>query len=269
MKISVILSTYNAPQLLEKVLAGYARQTAAEFEIVIADDGSTDETRRMLEASGSRSRVPIRHVWHDDQGFRKCAILNRAIEAASGDYLVISDGDCVPWDDFVETHGRLARRGCFVSGGYCKLGFEASRALTADEVQRGRAGDVRWLLGQGPSPWRLRRLLLPRGCGPWLDRLTPTRPTWNGHNASGWKSDLVRVNGFDERMGYGGEDREMGERLVNAGIRGIQARHRAICMHLWHERGYVRQDVLRRNLEIRRATADRRADFTPYGIVKT
>ncbi len=102
-----------------------------------------------------------------------------------------------------------------------------------------------------------------------LDLLTPTRATWNGHNASGWKDDLLAVNGFDERMGYGGEDRELGERLVILGRRGRQIRHRAVVVHQWHERGYVDDEVLRANRRIRRETARARVPRTAFGIVKT
>lgn len=268
MRLSVILSTYNAPALLEKVLCGYSRQTHRDFEIVVADDGSTDETARLLERLAGELDLAIRHVWHEDDGFRKCAILNRAIGAAAADYLVFSDGDCIPRDDFLAVHARLAARGRFLSGGYFKLSREVSEALTPERV----------LAGDATAPHRLRELGTPASlrfrmrlaAGPALARLldavTPTRPSWNGHNASGWKNDLVAANGFDERMRYGGEDRELGERLVNAGLRGLQIRHRAVCVHLWHERGYVREGDLEANLAIRRETERTGAERTAYGI---
>ncbi|MFW6170004.1 MAG: hypothetical protein ACODAD_05900, partial [Planctomycetota bacterium] len=93
-----------------------------------------------------------------------------------------------------------------------------------------------------------------------------TRPTFNGHNASVWRRDLVRVNGFDERMLYGGLDRELGERLTNAGIFGKQIRHRAPCVHLHHERGYVTEWSWACNHKIRSETRRHRFTWTPYGI---
>lgn len=270
MRLTVILSTYNAPDLLEKVLAGYERQTFQDFEVVIADDGSNPAAVERIEALSKQMSFPVRHCWHEDRGFRKCEILNRAIVASHEDYLVISDGDCVPWPGFLETHVRQARPGRFLSGGYFMMSRELSEALTVADIRADRAANLRWLRSHGlESSWRARRLTAGRRWATCLDRLTPTRPSWNGHNASGWKADLLAVNGFDERMGYGGEDRELGERLVHSGISGYQVRHRAICMHLWHERGYVRDDVLRGNREIRDETARTRSRFTPYGIVKT
>jgi GT2 family glycosyltransferase len=267
MHLSVILSTFNSVDLLSKALAGYERQTYRDFELLVADDGSDEQTRECLEELGRRHSFPIRHVWHEDRGFRKCTILNRAIAAASGEYLVLSDGDCVPWATFLAVHAELARPGRFLSGGYFKMNQEARARITVGDILAGRVEDLLWLHGRGlRASWRLLRLKAGRTVGRGLDSLTPTRPSWNGHNASGWKRDLLQVNGFDERMGWGGEDRELGERLVHLGLQAHQIRHRAICLHLWHERGYVDQEVLKENRRIRLETARRRAAYTPYGI---
>ena len=109
MRTSVVLSTYNSPNWLEKVLWGYAAQTVRPDEIVVADDGSTDETRERLELLRRATQLNIQHVWHEDRGFRKCTILNRAIDAAEGDYLIFSDGDCISRADFVAVHKQHAR----------------------------------------------------------------------------------------------------------------------------------------------------------------
>jgi len=269
MRISVILSTYNAPRLLELVLHGYGRQDHSDFELVIADDGSTEETAQLIERLGRQLKLSTRHVWHEDSGFRKCTILNKAIEACDADYLVFSDGDCIPRRDFLSVHAERCEPGYFVSGGYFKLSREISEAITTEDVTQGRATDVGFLRGRGLrwSPKNIRLSAGPR-LAPVLDSLTSTRPTWNGHNASGWREDILRANGFDERMKYGGEDRELGERLINSGIRARQIRHRAICVHLWHERGYVRSEEIEANREIRRVTARDSTTTTPYGIVK-
>ncbi|MYG18810.1 MAG: hypothetical protein F4208_04395 [Gemmatimonadales bacterium] len=114
----------------------------------------------------------------------------------------------------------------------------------------------------------------------WLDRLTTTRATWNGHNASAWKTDLLRVNGFDERMTYPVEDRELGERLRNAGVRPIQARHRAVCAHVEHDRPWLDPEAQARNERLRAETRGvprplrifpglaRGRDWTEHGIRK-
>lgn len=269
MRISVILSTYNAPEWLEKVLWGYAEQSRLPDEIVIADDGSTVDTRRTIARLQRTTDLKLIHVWHEDRGFRKCEILNKAIVAAEGDYLMFSDGDCIPGRDFVAAHQRLARPGWFLSGGLVRLPMDLSRRITIDDIVSGRAHSLRWLVRHGlPINSKCLMVAAPRKIGSLLDGVTTTRATWNGHNASGWKSDLVYVNGFDERMGWGGEDRELGERLVNAGVRARQIRHRAVCVHLDHPRGYVDQQVVGWNRSHRQIVRGEKIDWTDYGLQK-
>ncbi len=268
MKLSVILSTYEAPEWLEKVLWGYLNQSYRDFELVVADDGSTEETERVIRRY-SGCGIKIRHVWEPDRGFRKSRILNRAIAAAGADYLVFSDGDCIPRADFLAVHAALAAKGRFLSGGYVKLPLKVSRAVTRTDVETGHAFSVPWLRSRGVRNLRrTAKLAVPAYAAAAADRLTTTKPTWNGHNASGWRRDLVAANGFDERMGYGGQDREMGERLENAGIRGRCVRYRALCVHLDHERGYAALDSTRRNKAIRRRTRRERITRTEFGIMR-
>ena len=99
-----------------------------------------------------------------------------------------------------------------------------------------------------------------------LNAITFTKPTWNGHNASGWKSDLLAVNGFNEEMQYGGEDRELGERLFNLGLKSKQIRYSAICVHLDHARGYVSEEVWKKNNDIRAFTKANKVIKTTSGI---
>ena len=269
MHLSVVLSTYQSPEWLEKVLWGYLNQRHRDFELVIADDGSTEETAGMVARYADRG-ISMRHIWHKDGGFRKSRILNRAIVAARGDYLVFSDGDCIPRADFLAVHAALATKGRFLSGGYVKLSTDVSRAITRGDVEAGCAFSVPWIRSRGGRGGRrMAKLAVPSFAAATADRLTTTRPTWNGHNASGWRADIVAVNGFDERMAYGGQDRELGERLDNAGVRGYGIRYRAICVHLDHDRGYANLESIRKNKAIRRHTWSKRVTWTPFGIDKS
>lgn len=264
---SVIISTYNQPAWLEKVLWGYAAQDRHDFELLVADDGSGEETRACIEALRPQLPFALQHVWQEDRGFRKCRILNRAIAASRGDYLVFSDGDCIPRADFVSAHLRLRRHGRFLSGGYIKLPPDLSARIDRGDIASGRCFELSWLRGGGlrPAPRQL-KLAVRGGLAGLLDAVVTTRPSWNGHNASGWRADLVAANGFDERMGYGGEDRELGERLENAGITGLRIRHRAVVLHLDHARGYVREEVLAANAAIRAETRRLGRVATEHGL---
>jgi glycosyltransferase involved in cell wall biosynthesis len=267
--LSVILSTYNQPLWLEKVLWGYEVQTDRRFEVIIADDGSDERTCRLIEKIKPLLSFPVRHVWHPNDGFRKCVILNKAILEASAPYLLFSDGDCIPRMDFVAVHLKYRKKGHFLSGGYFKLTLRISHEISKDDILSGKCFNINWLKSKGLQNSFKNNKLTSFG---WKEKLlnfiTTTKPTWNGHNASGWLEDILAVNGFNEQMKYGGEDREFGERLENNGIKGLQIRYSAICVHLDHSRSYKTQDAIQMNNEIRKNTRKYKLKTTPYGIVK-
>ncbi len=266
---SVIFTTYNQPDWLEKVLVGFGAQTVTDFEILVADDGSRDDTRERIAALASMLPVPVRHLWQPDDGFRKCEAMNMAIEESRADYLVFTDGDCIPRRDFLARHLSLREPGRFLSGGYHKLPMDTSLAIGADDIRDGRCFDPAWLKRHGmPNSRRNLKISVNGVAAVVLDRLSPARASWNGHNASGWKRDVLAVNGFDERMKYGGQDREFGERLENAGILGKRVRYRAIVLHLDHARGYDRPESIARNLEIREQTRRQRITWAEQGLQK-
>lgn len=254
MRISVVVSVYGRPQELELVLWGYAAQQDRDFQLVIADDGSGPEIVEVAERVARAAGLRLLHVWHADRGFRKTEILNRAIQAASGDYLVFTDGDCIPRNDLVAIHRRLAEPGRYLAGGYLKLPAEVSRSITVEDVRDGRVSDVAWLRSRGWRPGRRALRLTPSPLlGRLFDGVTPTSAHFHGNNASVHREALEAVNGFEGKMGYGGLDRALGYRLENHGVRGRQIRHRAVCLHLHHDRPYRTDEGMRRN----RALLDR------------
>ena len=269
LNISVIISTYNMPTWLEKVFWGYQNQTSNNFELVIADDGSGDETRSLIDEYREKTNLDIQHVWHEDDGFQKSKILNKAIVAAKGNYLIFSDGDCIPRKDFVEVHAAKAEIGYFLSGGYFKLPMSTSKKITREDVESGRVFNKAWLYEHGlEKTYKTLKLTATGSLENLLNKFTPTKATWNGHNASGWKEDLLHVNGFNEDMQYGGQDRELGERLFNYGLKSKQIRYSAICVHLDHKRGYKTSESMDKNKAIRRNTRINKVIKTPNGIKK-
>ena len=268
MKISVIISTYNSPQWLEKVLWGYECQTLKDFEIVIADDGSGDETRQLISRFEDNPDFGLRHVWHEDKGFRKWEIVNKAIAAATGDYLVFTDGDCIPHFRLLETHAAEAQQGRFLSGGYCKLPMTTSKAITRSDIVSKRIFSVGWLAKKGyfPSPKWLKILAMQWGIHRFLDRITPAAKTFNGNNSSCFRTDALAVNGFDKRILYGGGDREFGYRLEHSGISPKVIRYSTLCLHLDHSRGYKDQKVRERNMALIEETRADRKIRTDSGI---
>ena len=268
MKTSVILSTFNQPEWLKLTLYGYLFQADNDFQIVIADDGSGDKTREVIHEFQTTTPLSIKHVWHPDNGFQKCRILNRAIEAAESEYLILSDGDCVPRNDFIAVHKKQAEKGYFLSGGYFKLPLETSHLISEAIIAKGQCFDSTWLKANGvPKTHKLLKLAQNNILRAICNTVTPTKRTWNGHNASCWKSDAVKVNGFDERMRYGGEDVEFGYRLRHCGLKVKQIRYLAACVHLEHGRGYSNPEDLNTNLAIREFTLSNKSKITEHGIV--
>lgn len=234
--VSLVVSTYNRPDALAAVLDGCATQTDRRFEVIVADDGSTDSTRVVVEESAKRLPVPLEHVWHPDDGFRLAAIRNKGILRARGDYIVFLDGDCVPQTDFVARHRALAATGSLVTGSRILLG----EALTA-QVLDGRID----LADCGAGFWLRARLsgeankILPLFAK--LPDLAARRVDgfrWRGIkgcNLAVWADDLAKVNGFDESfVGWGHEDADLVVRLHNAGVARKNGFMATEVLHLWH-----------------------------------
>lgn len=265
--VGVIISTYNSPAWLEKVLWGYSCQSVKPDEIVIADDGSREDTRQLIERYAEV--LPIKHVWHEDRGFQKSQILNKAIVASSADYLIFTDQDCIPRRDFVAVHKEYAELGYFLSGGYFKLPMDISLALTKEDIESQRAFSLKWLMKKGLKwTFKCTKLITKRWFTRTMNCVTPRGATWNGCNASGWRSDILKTNGFNEEMQYGGQDREFGERMFNMGIKSKQIVYSAICLHLDHKRPYKTKASIAKNVAIRKNTRKSGIVETPNGIVK-
>jgi glycosyltransferase involved in cell wall biosynthesis len=235
MNTAVVVTTYNRPDALALVLEGFLAQTVHDFALLVADDGSTGETKRVVEACAARAPFALRHVWHEDRGFRAAAIRNRAVAATDADYVIFTDGDCVPSRGFVAAHLRLAERGWFLAGNRMLLARNFTTRVLAERIPLHAWTNAQWL-----GAWLRRdinRLLPLAALGDGVFRkLRPAR--WKGVktcNLSVWREDLERVNGLDESYsGWGLEDSDLVIRLLHAGVRHKSARFAAPLFHLWH-----------------------------------
>jgi glycosyltransferase involved in cell wall biosynthesis len=225
MKVSLIISTFNQPQVLAKVLDGVHRQVQLPDEMLIADDGSDDVTHELIKKFSASVTMPVHHVWQPHEGFRKTIILNQTIAQATGDYLILTDGDCVPHPRFVRDHLSLAEKGFWVQGRRCFVREEHVPNFSAEIIPAfawmltgkitGAAKGIRW-------PWSIvHRDVGQRGI--------------IGCNMAIWRSDLLAVNGYDEDyVGWGGEDSDVGTRLYHLGRLRKFVYGRAITFHLNH-----------------------------------
>ena len=226
-EVTLIISTFEQPDYLARVLAGVGRQTRAPDEVLLADDGSSDETRRVFADWAAGKPFRCEHFRQKHDGFRKARVLNEAIAKARSEYIVFLDGDTIPHEYFLADHLELAAPGRFVQG---------HRALVS---QRAAAE----FGGNGRAPGRLRALCAGQLSGAENAFRWPfAMKTWRtdlrgvrGCNFALWRADLLRVNGYNEAFtGWGREDAELVARLMNAGVRRMDVRGRALCYHLWH-----------------------------------
>jgi glycosyltransferase involved in cell wall biosynthesis len=233
--ISVVVTTYNRPDALRAVLAGLTDQFDRAFEVLVADDGSRDDTRALVEEAGRQSTVPLRHIWQEDRGFRAGAARNRATAAASGDYVIFLDGDCVPRPHFIARHRALAEPGWMVAGNRILLSESLTREVLASCAPLHRWSDAQWRAahrrGDINRTLPLRHLRLGA-----LRKAAATR--WQRVrtcNLGVWRRDLQRVNGFDEVFeGWGYEDSDLAVRLINSGVRRKEGAYATGVLHLWH-----------------------------------
>lgn len=252
--ISVVITTYNRPDALAAVVEALFAQDDKGFEIIIADDGSTNNTRDCVAALAARSPVPFRHVWQPDEGFRAAMARNRGTLAASGEYIVFLDGDCVPQRDFIARHRALMQPGFLVSGSRILLSPDLTKRVLEHHIDLGTLslgaklryrlkGDINkvlQLLARWPDVGRVRR-----------------RFSWRrikSCNLGVWRADLERVNGFDESFtGWGHEDSDLVVRLFHAGVLRKDGAFATEVLHLWHREAVRDQESSNRRVVLERA----------------
>lgn len=247
MRLALAITTYERPDALAAVLSSVSRQTAPPAEIVIADDGSGETTRSVIEGFTRASFVPVRTVSQPHEGFRAARLRNLAIASTMAEYLVFVDGDMVLHPQFIADHVRAARRGFFTQGIRANADAALTRRLLADPS-----------LPVGPATpglGTLRRAYLLHA--PALSALLRTAGnafvSVKSCNQGFWRRDLLRVNGFNEEfVGWGPEDKELCVRLAAAGVRRQTLMLGGIAVHLDHPPGA--RDALRANLGILEAT---------------
>ncbi|QQX76756.1 MULTISPECIES: glycosyltransferase family 2 protein [Aequorivita] len=228
MKTSLLISTYNWPQALELVLLSAQVQSEKPDEILIADDGSTEETKTLIDGFRKKTPYAIKHFWHEDKGFRKAIILNKAIAKATGEYIIQIDGDCIMHRDFVKDHKAMAQENAYLYGSRENIQEHYLPTLFREKK-------IAFSFFAEGIKKRTRNLRIPL-----FSRLYGTKNSiskkMRGCNVSFWKKDVVAVNGYNEEFeGWGREDSELIIRMMNNGVLGKRLRYRGIVYHIWHK----------------------------------
>ncbi|GAB3386205.1 glycosyltransferase family 2 protein [Massilia agri] len=252
--ISVVITTYNRPDALAAVVEACFMQDDKNFEIIIADDGSTANTRDTVARLAAGAPVPVKHVWQPDEGFRAAMARNRGTLAATGDYIIFLDGDCVPQRDFIARHRRLARPGFLVSGSRILLSQALTERVLREHIDvagmsvfarvrhrlRGDMNKVLQTMLRWPDLGRVRRSFSWRRI--------------KSCNLAVWRADLDKVNGFDESfVGWGHEDSDLVLRLFHAGVQRKDGALATEVLHLWHREARRDEESSNRKVVLERA----------------
>ncbi|WP_034619541.1 glycosyltransferase family 2 protein [Chitinibacter tainanensis] len=249
MKISIVVSTYNRPDALEAVLTGLSNQSnskAIAWEVIVADDGSSKETKEAIQRIAQSFPTKLTHIWHEDKGFRLAAIRNLSVQHAAGEYIVFIDGDCIPMHDFLEKSKKIAERNYVVAGNRILLNQEQTSRILSNPASYFNPSLTKWftLYLQKKSNKLFPKLRIPLGV---LRKARSTK--WEilkGCNIGVWKTDFIQIGGFDESFsGWGHEDSDFAIRLLNYGIKIKDGRFAVPVIHLWHlenDRGHQREN---------------------------
>ena len=228
---SLIIATYNWPQALHLCLKSILEQKVLPAEVIIADDGSTQETAELIKSFQNNFPVPLIHIWHPDEGFRLAAIRNKGIAAATTGYIIQIDGDLILHPHFIADHLQLQQTGYFVTGSRVLLSSLSSEKLIHNQsIDIKQWGGNNKNLANGMRSSFIRRLLAK-------NYKTRGRHLFyvKGCNMAFWKKDLLTVNGYNEAfVGWGREDSEIAIRLMNAGIKKQFIKMGGVCYHLYH-----------------------------------
>ena len=261
---SLIIAVYNHADFLEKVFTSLKNQSMNDFEVIVADDGSGPGIKTCIDQFQGTLRYPIKHVSHEDDGFRKTIIVNHAVTEADADYCLFIDGDCILHHRFIEFHLKRKKRGVILSGRRVMMNKECSANVTLDDVTSGRVEHTSFWRGRNDQSTGRHGHFFP---GAFFFRNLFKRKIHDilGSNFSVYKDDFLKINGYDERIiGRGMEDDNLAVRFCMAGMSVKTVAHEALQYHLYHTSKPIPHD----RETIRRFRDNPEKARTPWGVVK-
>jgi glycosyltransferase involved in cell wall biosynthesis len=259
MKVALLLSTYNWSEALELVLKSVGEQSVLPDQVIIADDGSGTDTKRVIESFKKDFKNPVIHIWQEDKGFRKAKILNKALAKITSDYVVQADGDCILHRDFIKDHVKFAKPNTYLFGSRVNI----QKTFLPTLFSRKQTSFHYFSTGIKKRGRTLHFPLLTKFYSPTNQLSSKVR----GCNISFWKKDLVEVNGFNEEMeGWGKEDSELVARLMNKGVKGKRMKFSGIVYHIWHKEKSRNQ--AKRNKEIEDLVREKKIIKTEKGLLQ-
>jgi glycosyltransferase involved in cell wall biosynthesis len=262
MTLTLCISTYNRPAALKLCLESVLLQTRMPDEIIIGDDGSKEETKKLIDSYTAKFKIPFVHIWQPDEGFRLATIRNKCFLAAKGSYIVQIDGDLILHENFIEDHIRFASPDTFLCGGRSTV----NQSVTNQLEQQGK---IDWNLvysGLSKKVNAIRSILFAYIMYLFKRGISQTKYVL-GANMSFWKKDLLKVNGYNEDfVGWGKEDNDIALRLFNAAVKIRFLKNYAVVYHLYHHE--ASKDSMRTNEQLFDKTRASKVFYAKHGIIK-
>ena len=228
MKTALLISTYNWNEALTLVLNSLKIQTVLPTEVLIADDGSRPETKQLIDKFAAELPIPVKHFWHEDLGFRKSKILNKAVAKTNCEYIIQIDGDCIMHPKFVEDHLKFASENQYLYGTRSGLKKEALSYIFKDNIYRFNC----FSKNLSKRTRAIHCLFLAKNNKPH----TSFSSQFRGCNVSFWRKDFIEVNGYNEDFeGWGREDSDLVIRMNNKGVLALRLRYAGIVYHIYHK----------------------------------
>lgn len=263
MKVTLIISTYNRPDALKLVFDSILNQSVMPTEILVADDGSGDETKELIQEYKRIFKIPFHHIWQEDSGFRVARIRNLAIKEASTDYIISIDGDIVLHKEFIKSHLLFIKKGFFLQGHRVMLNDK----ITKKTIANNKVTFSFWDFNIKNRKNTIHNFRLAKMCSLSSKRQSGLK----GGIISFWKEDAIKVNGFNEDfVGWGKEDSEFAIRLLHLGVKRKDLRFCAVTYHLDHANSNKKLDSLnyKRNLKMLNDTIKNKSKICKNGIKK-
>lgn len=228
MKTALLISTYNWPKALELVLKSVQDQTQLPDEVLIADDGSTKETKELIDVFSKKINTTVKHFWQEDKGFRKAKILNKAIAGTNADYIIQVDGDCILDKHFVKDHIKNAQSNVYLYGSRVNILSNSVENIFQNQI-------TFFSILSKEIKNKSRNLHIP-----FLANLYKPHQEFSkkfrGCNVSYWRKDFIEINGYNEDFeGWGREDSDLVIRMGNKGVWAKRLRYAGIVFHIYHK----------------------------------
>jgi glycosyltransferase involved in cell wall biosynthesis len=228
MKTAILISTYNWKEALNLVFKSILMQTKMPDEILIADDGSDENTRQLIRDFSKKIKVPVKHVWQEDIGFRKAMILNKTIAQSTSDYIIQIDGDCIVHNCFIQDHINNCKKQQYLYGSRVNILAEHLPKLFQNKI-------ILFNFFSKEIKNRTRTLHFPL-ISKFYKAHKKISNKFRGCNVSYWYSDFLAVNGYNEDFeGWGREDSDLAIRMGNLGVKAKRLRYAAILYHIYHK----------------------------------